>query len=50
MIKKTNVQRCIVISKELCDKIKKEAEENCASFNWVVKRVMTDYFRNKENI
>lgn len=49
MIKDTNIQKSIVIPKSLEEKITKEAEENYGSFNWVIRKVMTDYFINKEN-
>lgn len=48
MIKDTNIQKSIVIPKELEEKIVKEAKENYGSFNWVIRKVLTDYFRDKE--
>lgn len=47
MVKKENTQRSIVISKELSDKIKIEVEKDCSSFSAVVKKILTEYFKNK---
>lgn len=48
MIKDTNIQKSVVISRELNAKIEQEAKKNFASSNWVVRKILTDYFRNKE--
>lgn len=44
----TMIQRSIVIPKEIEDKINNEAEENFSSANWVVRKILTDYYKNKE--
>lgn len=49
MIKDNNVQRSIVLTKELNDKINAIAKENCTSFNSVVKKILSDYLKEKEN-
>ncbi len=43
-----NIQRSIVISKELDEKIKREAQELCTSTNCVIRKILTDYYK-KEN-
>lgn len=43
------IQRSIVIPKEIEEKINKEAEENFASANFVVRKILTNYYKNKEN-
>lgn len=48
MINEKNIQRSIVIPKELNAKIEEEAKKNYGSCNWVIRRILTDYFRNKE--
>lgn len=48
MIKDCNIQKSIVISKELNEKIEEEAKKNYGSFNWMIRKILTDYFRNKE--
>lgn len=47
MVKDTNIQRSILITKELSAKIDKEVEKDCSSFNAVVKKILTEYFKNK---
>lgn len=48
MIGKSYVQKSIVITKDLCEKVNKEAEDNYTSFNWVIRKVLTEYFRGKD--
>lgn len=47
MIKSTNVQRTIVIPKEIASKIDKLAKENYCSASTMVKNILIDYFKNK---
>ena len=47
MVKSTNIQRSVIIPKEIAEKIKKEAEENYTTFNNVVKKILIDYYKNK---
>lgn len=49
MVKDSNIQIAIVIPKKLNEKIKKEAKENDVSRNWVIREILTDYYREKEN-
>lgn len=49
MVKDSNMQKTIVISKELNEKIKEEAREKEVSTNWVIRKILTDYYREKEN-
>lgn len=43
----TNIQRSIVIPKELNEKVKREAEELCTSTNCVIRKILTDYYKRK---
>lgn len=47
MIKDTNIQIPIIITKELNEKIIKEAKENFASRNWVIRKIITDYYKEQ---
>lgn len=47
MLKDNKLQRSIVITKELDEKIKQEAEELCTSSNCVIRKILTDYFKRK---
>jgi hypothetical protein len=47
MIKDTNIQRSIVLPKELANKITAMAKENYTTFNAVVKQILIEYFKNK---
>jgi len=47
MIKNTNIQRSVVLPKEICDKINAMAKENYTTFNAVVKQILIEYFKNK---
>lgn len=47
MIKETNVQKCVVLPKEIVEKIEKEAKENYCSFSTRVKQILIEYYKNK---
>lgn len=47
MIKKTNVQKVIIIPKEIVAKIEEDAKENYCSFSNMVKRILIEYYKNK---
>lgn len=47
MIKDSNVQKSIVIPKDIADKIKQEAEKNYCSESTMVKLILIEYFKNK---
>lgn len=47
MIKETNVQKTIVIPKEIAKKIKQEANENFCSESTMVKKILIEYYKNK---
>lgn len=47
MIKESNVQRSIVLPKAIADKIQKEADDNYISFNAIVKKIIIEYYKNK---
>lgn len=47
MIKDSNVQKTIVIPKEIAEKIKHEAENNYCSESTMVKLILIEYFKNK---
>ena len=47
MIKDSNVQKTIVIPKEISEKVKQEAEKNYCSESAMVKLILIEYFKNK---
>lgn len=47
--KNKNIQRSIVLPNELNDKINAIAKENYTSFNSVVKKILSDYVKEKDN-
>lgn len=47
MIKETNIQRSVVLPKDISDKINALAKENYTTFNAVVKQILIEYFKNK---
>ena len=47
MIKESNVQKSVVIPKEIADKIKQEAEKNYCSESTMMKLILIEYFKNK---
>lgn len=47
MIKDSNVQKTIVIPKEIADKIKQEAKKNYCSESTMAKLILIEYFKNK---
>ncbi|MCM1437809.1 MAG: hypothetical protein NC131_01165 [Roseburia sp.] len=46
-IKETNMQRSIVIPKELNEMIIQEAEIRGVSTNCVIRKILTDYYKRK---
>lgn len=49
MLKNTNVQRSIVLPKDMANKIQKIADENFVSFNSIVKMILVEYFKKNNN-
>lgn len=47
MIKKTNVQKVIIIPQEIVSKIEEDARENYCSFSNMVKQILIEYYKNK---
>ena len=47
MIKESNVQKSVVIPKEIAEKIKQEAEKNYCSESTMMKIILIEYFKNK---
>ena len=47
MIKESNVQKSVVIPKEIAEKIKQEAEKNYCSESRMMKLILIEYFKNK---
>lgn len=47
MIKDSNVQKTIVIPKDIAEKIKQEAKKNYCSESTMVKFILIEYFKNK---
>lgn len=49
MIKEANIQISAVIPKEINEKLKEDAKKhNDASRNWMARKILIDYYRNKE--
>lgn len=49
MIRDTNKQICVVIPKWVDEKLKEDAKlHDDASRNWMARKILTDYYRNKE--
>lgn len=48
MIKESNIQISAVIPKEIDEKLKRDAKKAFGSKNWMVRKILTDYYRNKE--
>lgn len=42
------IQRSISIPLNLNEMVNREAEENLTSFNSIVRKILTDYFKQKE--
>lgn len=47
MIKESNVQRTVVLPKEIEKKIEEMAKENFCSFSATVKAILAEYFKSK---
>lgn len=47
MIKNTNVQKSIIIPKEISNKIDELAKENYCSASTMIKNILIEYFKNK---
>lgn len=48
MIKDTNKQISVVIPKEINEKLKHDAKKALSSRNWVARKIIVDYYKNKE--
>ena len=49
MIKETNIQVCIIIPKELNDKLKKEAmNQYYGTKGQLIRKILADYMKDKE--
>ncbi len=48
MIKSTNIQRSVVLPKEIYDKVVKEAEQNYSTFNGTIKKILIEYYKDKK--
>lgn len=47
MIKDTNIQRSIILPKDIVAKVQEIADADYISFNAVVKKILIEYFKNK---
>lgn len=47
MIKDTNVQKSVVIPRDIAEKIKQEAQKNYCSESTMIKQILIEYFKNK---
>lgn len=48
MIKDSNIQISVVVPKEIDDKLKQDATKALSSKNWVVRKIILDYYKNKD--
>lgn len=49
MIKDYNIQKSIVVSKELWDKLSKEAKKQyCGTTSQLIRKILADYIKNIE--
>ena len=46
-MKENKVLRSVLLPKELFEKIQKEANENLSSFNSIVRKIISEYSKNK---
>lgn len=47
MIKNSNIQRSIVLPKEIANKINEIAAQNFTTFNAIVKQILIDFLKDK---
>lgn len=47
MIKNSNVQRSVVMPKDIYEKLNQMAEENYSTVSNVIKQILIEYFKNK---
>ena len=47
MIKDTNVQKAVILPKEIAEKIENEAKENYCSFSTRVKQILIEHCKGK---
>ena len=50
MIKNSNIQRSVVMPKDIYEKLNQMAEENYTTVSNVIKQILIEYFKNKRNI
>lgn len=48
MVKDTNIQRSIVLPKEIADKINELAKNDYLTFNGLVRKILVEYVREQE--
>lgn len=49
MLKETNIQISCVVPKEIDEKLKKDAEKNMTTKNWVTRKILIEHYRNNGN-
>lgn len=47
MIKNSNLQRSVVMPKDIYEKLNQMAEENYSTVSNVIKQILIEYFKNK---
>ena len=47
MIKNSNIQRSVVMPKDIYEKLNQMAEENYTTVSNVIKQILIEYFKNK---
>lgn len=46
-MKENNVARSVVLPKSIADKVQQDADNNCSSFNAIVRKILVEYYKNK---
>lgn len=46
-MKENKVARSVQLPQALVEKIQQDADEKCCSFNAIVRKILTDYYDNK---
>lgn len=49
MIKKSNKQICIIVPKEIDEKLQEDAKKCFSSRNWVARKILVDHYKDKDS-
>lgn len=48
-MKQDKVLRSVLLPKELVEKIQQDADESFSSFNAIVRKIIVEYYKNRQN-